>query len=143
MDPMAEPAPAAEASASASANMSAVPAEARSASRGFIAAWNAEDPNAVAAFFTEGATGKMPDGTMLNGRSEMLTKWIRPQLPRTATLTTSGETAMMMNGGNTIHATGNYSEATTDGKTETGRYMIMWARQADGSWKISSMELTD
>lgn len=137
--PAIDPAVAPQESTGMSADM-AVPAEAQVAARGFIAAWNQKDPNVVMAYLSDDATVKLPDGTMFSGSDALRSRWVTQELPKITTLTTSNETAMMVQNGTVVHATGNYAQHT-DGSTEAGRYMAMWTRQADGSWKITSFEV--
>lgn len=116
----------------------ALPAAVQAAARGFIASCNQKDPNVLMAHFDDDATVKLPNGTTCNGAAEIRSKFAVPTLASIRLLTNSNEAAIMIPNGCVVHATGDYTEVTTDGKTET---VALWTRQADGSRKITSFEV--
>jgi ketosteroid isomerase-like protein len=119
------------------------PAELQQASASMAAAWNAEDAAAVAAFLTEDAM-LMADTLHLTGRQQIMEQWITPALPAITSLQVMDE--QWEPAGQDFRTTGRYSLTVTgeDGQTmtETGRYDDTWTRDADGRWRVRSMNVT-
>ena len=119
-----------------------VPAELASTSEAYLAAWNAEDAAAVAAFFTEDAVVKLGEETY-TGRQAIETEWVQPVLGSLSGLEVTDEISERR--GDTWFAAGTYRHQTTEEgaepRTDTGRYATTWTQTADGQWRIISEEI--
>ena len=133
------PPPALEAPAASlpAATGAEVPADLRSAHEQYLAAWNAEDPAAVAAFFEEGATVQTGDSTY-TGRAAIQDRWLARNLPVVNDLQIAPE-RFQQNGAEIVEE-GRYTFQATppQGETETvrGRYTSSWTRTPEGAWKV-------
>jgi uncharacterized protein (TIGR02246 family) len=104
----------------------------------WAAAFNRGDAVAVAALYTEGATLMPPDRQIVRGRQGIQEFWqgaIQRGL-KDAVLTTVEVQA----DGNTAYEIGRIS-LTVHAKDQTpkpisNKYVVVWKRQADGSWKL-------
>lgn len=134
--------PVTEAPIEADAGMTAAPTEIASQSEAYAAAWNAEDPATVAAFFTENATATAGDSTY-TGRDEIQQGWIAPALGGISGMTAT-ETSYERQGDQIIE-TGRFSYTATaeDGSTQqaTGTFTHTWVQDADGTWRIASVDV--
>jgi ketosteroid isomerase-like protein len=122
---------------------SAVPAELETTGERFTEAWNGEDAEALAAFFTENARVIDDDTATFTGRMEIQERWLRPALPVVSNLQDSDQTWEPV--GDDFRSAGrfSYTATTPDGDVVvTGRYENLWTREADGQWRISSMRST-
>lgn len=104
----------------------------------WVAAFNRGDAVAVAALYTEGATLMPPDREMVRGRQGIQEFWqgaIQRGL-KDAVLTTVEVQA----DGNTAYEIGRVS-LTVHAKDQapkpiSSKYVVVWKRQANGSWKL-------
>ena len=104
----------------------------------WIEAFNRGDAAGVAALYTEDATVLPPNGEMVQGRQGIRNFWsgaIRMGLkdPSVTTVAVGGS-------GDTAYEIGKYTlkiqPAGQEGVTESGKYVVVWKRQADGTWKL-------
>ena len=131
-----EPAPAATPAATAAE----APAELRGVWDQYLAAWNADDPAALGAFFTEDATVQANDSTY-TGRAAIQDRWLARNLPVLSNLQPTPERFQQT--GTDIVEEGRYSFLSTPpegtAETVTGQYTTTWTRAADGTWKVRSI----
>jgi uncharacterized protein (TIGR02246 family) len=133
--------PAAEPAQAPATDQGAMPQELAGRTEQYTAAWNGNDPAAVAAFFTEDATARVGDDTF-TGRQEIQSGWLQnvPNVNNLATRETRTEQR-----GQDYHSEGTYTHdafQTDAGPSGTGgRYTITWTRDADGQWRIRSSEV--
>jgi ketosteroid isomerase-like protein len=140
--PTPEPAPR-EAPTAEAGTAAAPPAALSEASDRFAAAWDGDDPAAVARFFTEDATATVADAT-LTGRDDITAGWIVPALPIISNLRLTDEWIRPVGGG--WRSEGVYThdarlpgaEAVSD---QRGRYSFTWTRDAHGHWLLRSFEV--
>ena len=103
-----------------------------------VKAWHGDDPEAVAAFYTEDAVFIDERGTVYRGRAEILKGFLRQWVPAIRTITptiehvSGGMEQMTLVGAYTARVT------TQDGSSydARGAFSNTWMRQSDGSWKI-------
>lgn len=129
--PAAEPAPTAD----------APPAGIEAARDRYIAAWNGDDPAAVAQLYTQNATAVVGD-TTYQGRAEIQEAWLQG-VPTVSNLRVTETSARQV--GNDWQSEGTYSLTASppdeDPMEQTGRYSITWTRDADGQWRVRSSEV--
>ena len=99
-----------------------------------------KDPAKWASYFTEDGSGLYPGAPTVNGK-EALKAAMTPMLadPNFA-LTFSSTRMMASKGGDMVYSEGTYTMTMTNPKTkkpvtEHGKYLTVYTKQADGSWK--------
>jgi uncharacterized protein (TIGR02246 family) len=106
----------------------------------WIEAWEKGDPEMVAAIFTDDAVMLSRGGWVFKGHQQILERQKEAMQSVTRPIKVSIITVNVWLDGETAYETGKYKyEYTEKGKlaTEEGRYVRMWKRQRDGSWKLS------
>jgi uncharacterized protein (TIGR02246 family) len=106
----------------------------------WIEAWEKGNPEMVAAIFTDDAVMLSQGGRVFKGRQQILERQKVAMQSVTRPVKVSVITVKIWVDGDTAYETGNYKyEYTEKDKptTEEGRYVTMWKRQGDGSWKLS------
>ena len=106
----------------------------------WIEAWEKSDPEMVAAIFTDDAVMLSQGGRVFKGRQQILERQKEAMQSVAGPIKVSVVTVKIWLDGHTAYETGKYKyEYTEKGKptTEEGRYVTMWKRQGDGSWKLS------
>lgn len=110
-----------------------------SANARFVEAYNRGDVASVAALYTDDAALLPPNAQVLRGRQAIEGFWsaarqagLRDPVLKTASVDHSGELACEI-GSYTLKIQPEGGEATTD----KGKYVVVWKRQADGSWKLA------
>jgi len=133
--------PAEERAEAPAAAAAAMPPQVTARIDGYVAAWNGDDPAAVAAFFMADATARVNDDTHA-GRQAILREWL-PLVPRVDDLRLREIRTEQR--GQDHYAEGTYTHAPLrleDGLTVTsGRYAVTWTQDADGQWRIRASEL--
>jgi ketosteroid isomerase-like protein len=112
----------------------------REAHPAYNAAWNGTDAAAVAAFFTEDARVVVGDSTY-HGRARIVEGWIRPNLPASTEAIPDAFTT----GESQITESGQFGYRTSSPaapRSGAASYVNVWARQPDGSWRISAITVT-
>lgn len=115
--------------------------EARSAQ--YIAAWNGNDQAAVAEFFMADATARLGDDSF-NGRQEIQDGWLQMAVPNINDLEIHGTRTEQR--GEDYFFEGTYTH--TPFQIEAGRMSAgggrttsTWGQDADGQWRIRSVEV--
>ena len=106
----------------------------------WIEAWEKGNPEMIAALFTGDAVMLSQGGKVFKGRQQILERQKGAMQSVTRPIKVSVVTVRIWLDGNTAYETGKYKyEYAEKGKpiTEEGRYVTMWKRQSDGSWKLS------
>jgi uncharacterized protein (TIGR02246 family) len=106
----------------------------------WIEAWEKGDPEMLAAIFTEDGIMLSQGGRVFKGRQQIFERQREAMQSATRPINVSVVTVKIWVDGDTAYETGNYKyEYTEKGKPvrEEGRYVTMWKRQGDGSWKLS------
>jgi len=108
------------------------------------AAWNkdvaAKDPDKWASYFAEDGSGLYPGAATVNGKAAIRAA-IAPFLADpNFSLTFQSTRAMASKGGDMVYSQGTYTMTLTDPKTkkpmtDKGKYLTVYMKQADGSWK--------
>ncbi len=101
-------------------------------------AYNRGDAAGVAALYTEDAKAMPPNGEMVNGRRGIQDLW--NGLMQMGVKDVKLNTVDVGGSGNTAYEIGNYSlTIQPEGQaamTDSGKYVVVWKRQADGTWKL-------
>ncbi len=106
----------------------------------WIEAWEKGDPEMVAALFTDDAVMLSQGGKVFKSRQQILERQKVAMQSVTRPIKVSVVTVKIWMDGDTAYETGKYKyEYTENGKptTEEGRYVTMWKRQHDSSWKLT------
>src|SRR4029434_5549632 len=105
----------------------------------WIEAWEKGNPEMLAAIFTDDGVMLSQDGKVFKGRQQILEHQKAAMQSVTRPIKVSVITVKIWLDGDAAYETGKYKyEYTEKGKptTEEGRYVTMWKRQGDGSWKL-------
>lgn len=119
-----------------------VPAELTAAAERYVAAWNGDDPSAVAAFYPTDATATLADTTW-QGPAEIEARWVRMNQPGISNLRVIESSWQKMNGD--WREQGRYSLMFTPPEGEPaeapGSYSHDWMLDAGGEWHIRSSDV--
>ncbi len=99
-----------------------------------------KDADKFAGYFAEDASGLYPGSPILNGK-QAIKAWAAPLLadPNFA-LTFQSSRVEASKGGDLVYTQGTYTMTASDPKTkkpmtDKGKYLTVYRKQADGSWK--------
>ncbi len=105
----------------------------------YIAAWERGDAGAYAALFADDADVVRNDGSVVHGKAaifDRMTKTFARLVMTKGTITTTD----LVVDGDTAYEIGayqfTYKPAKGPNEEDTGRYLTLWGRQSDGTWKI-------
>lgn len=123
--------------------VTAPPAELRSRSDAFDAAWNQKSPAVIAAFFTSDAVVHYGDSTY-TGNADINKRWIAPGLPMMSDLKISDQA--FTGTGDMMTETGSYSEMIKEPKKDAmsrgGTYSINWTK-VGADWMVKEMTVKE
>ena len=107
-------------------------------------AWNKDvatkDPDKWASYFTEDGSGLYPGGPTLNGKAAIRAAMAPFMADPNFSLSFQSTRAMASKSGDMVYSQGTYTMTITDPKTkkpmtDKGKYLTVYLKQADGSWK--------
>jgi uncharacterized protein (TIGR02246 family) len=99
-----------------------------------------KDPQKFASYYADDASGLYPGSPILNGK-DAIQKWATPFFADpNFSLTFTDTRAEASKGGDMVYTQGTYTMTMTDPKTkkkmtDTGKFLTIYRKQADGSWK--------
>jgi len=101
---------------------------------------NAKDPDKWAGYFTEDGSALYPGAGTLNGRAAIKAAMAPLMADPNFSLTFQSTRAVASKGGDMIYSQGTYTMTMTDPKTkqsmtDKGKYLTVFMKQPDGSWK--------
>lgn len=108
------------------------------------AAWvkdvTTKDPDKWASYFAEDGSGLYPGAGILNGKAAIKAAMAPILADPNFSLTFQSTRAMASKGGDMVYSQGTYTMTMTDPKTkkpmtDKGKYLTVYMKQADGSWK--------
>ncbi|HJU74136.1 MAG TPA: SgcJ/EcaC family oxidoreductase [Gemmatimonadaceae bacterium] len=108
--------------------------------REWSAAFQAGDPAAVAALYTDDAAQVQPVGEWVRGR-EAITASMKKQLDTLNVITREDITEEVIPAGDYVVEVGHYSYTATSKPgnkpvSGAGRYMVLWRKDSDGQWRL-------
>jgi uncharacterized protein (TIGR02246 family) len=101
---------------------------------------NSKDADKWASYFTEDGSGLYPGAATLNGKAAIKAAMAPMLADPNFALTFQSSRAMASKGGDMVYSQGTYSMTMTDPKTkkpmtDKGKYLTVYTKQSDGSWK--------
>ncbi|HEX8143982.1 MAG TPA: nuclear transport factor 2 family protein [Pyrinomonadaceae bacterium] len=105
----------------------------------WIEAWDKGDPALIAALFTEDGTLLAQSGRVIKGRQQIMERQKTAMQSVGKGVKVTVTTTQIWLDGETAYETGKYSyRYQENGKpaVEEGRYVTIWKRQKDGTWKL-------
>ena len=108
------------------------------------AAWvkdaNTKDADKWASYYTEDASALFPGSATLNGKAAVKAAMAPFMADPNFSLTFQSTRAMASKGGDMVYSQGTYTMTMTNPKTkkpmtDKGKYLTVYTKQADGSWK--------
>jgi uncharacterized protein (TIGR02246 family) len=108
------------------------------------AAWvkdvRTKDPDKWASYFTDDGSGLYPGAGILNGKAAIRAAMAPMLADPNFSLTFQSTRAMASKGGDMVYSQGTYTMTITEPKTkklmtDKGKYLTVFTKQADGSWK--------
>jgi uncharacterized protein (TIGR02246 family) len=99
-----------------------------------------KDPDKWAGYFTEDGSGLYPGAATLNGKAAIKAAMVPILADPNFSLTFQSTRAMASKGGDMVYSQGTYTMTVTDPKTkktmtDKGKYLTVYTKQPDGSWK--------
>ena len=103
-------------------------------------AWADKDADKIAFFFADDATHFSPNMPALKGRQSIRETFKERQADPSRTVSAEATSIEVSRGGDLAYVIGVYTATSTDPKTrkvmtEKGRYVTVYEKQPDGSWK--------
>jgi uncharacterized protein (TIGR02246 family) len=125
----------------AAAARAADEASIRAASAAWSAASQSKDLDKAVAVYSDDAVGFADGGPILTTRADLRTNWQQVFAVPDSTLTWKTTAVHVAQSGDIAYEYGAYNFVTTDKqgrlKTQPGKYVLVWKKQADGSWKVA------
>ncbi len=108
----------------------------------------AKDADQFCKYYTDDATLLLPNAPAVHGMAAIKTAFKSLVADPNFSLTFTGTAAEASKGGDIAYTQGNYTMTVSDPKgkpmTDKGKYLTVWKKQADGSWKaVEDMVNTD
>ncbi len=105
----------------------------------WVKAVTAKDTGALPAFYAEDAVLLPPGGQMVSGREAITKTWQQMVAQPGFGLTFASAKVEVSKSGDMAYEIGDYTLTVNDkrGKPQAtkGKYVVVWGKQADGSWK--------
>jgi uncharacterized protein (TIGR02246 family) len=127
----------------------AAPADTRAADvqavKDLEVAWSkdaaSKDPEKWASFFAEDGSALYPGMATINGKAAIKAALTPMFADPNFAISFQSNRQMASKGGDMVYTQGTYSMTMTDAKskkpvTDKGKFMTVYAKQADGSWKV-------
>jgi uncharacterized protein (TIGR02246 family) len=109
------------------------------------AAWikdtNTKDADKFVSYFAEDASTLYPGAGIVNGKEAIKAAAVAYFADPNFSLTCESARAMASKGGDMVYSQGTYTMTVTNPKTkkpvtDKGKYLTVYTKQADGSWKV-------
>lgn len=102
-----------------------------------------KDPDKFAAFYSDDASLLMPNAPILSGRESIKAAFKGAFSDPNFALTFQSNKVEASKGGDLVYSVGTYNMTMSDEKTkkpitDKGKYLTVFKRQADGSWKAAA-----
>ena len=104
---------------------------------------NSKDADKWASYLAEDGSGLYPGGATLNGRAAVKAAMAPYFADPNFSLNFQSTRAMASKGGDMVYSQGTYTMTMTNPKTKKpmtdhGKYLTVYTKQADGSWKAAA-----
>jgi ketosteroid isomerase-like protein len=114
----------------------------RSADMEWSKAAGAHNLTAIVSYYGDSAVMLPPNAPMATDAMSIRKQWAAMLTPEVDATWTPGRVEVA-SAGDLVYDVGTYTAITkatkkTTGSTDTGKYMSIWKKQADGSWKVTS-----
>ena len=108
-----------------------------------VQAWSAKDVDKILALYADDATLMLPNSPAMSGKAAMTPALKGAVADPNFALTIQNTSVEASKAGDLGFVRGTYKVVQSDQKTkkammETGNYVIVYKKQADGSWKIAA-----
>jgi len=102
-----------------------------------------KDADKWASYFAEDGSGLYPGGPILNGKAAIRAAMVPILADPNFSLTFQSTRSMASKGGDMVYSQGTYTMTMTNPKTkkvmtDKGKYLTVYTKQPDGSWKAVS-----
>jgi uncharacterized protein (TIGR02246 family) len=102
--------------------------------------WAAKDPDKIISHYADDATLMIPDVPLMKGKDAMRPVLAQMLADKNASLTFATSSAEVSKAGDLAYTQGTYTLVLTNPKTkkpmtEKGKYVTVYKKQADGTWK--------
>jgi len=106
----------------------------------WLQAYQAKDADKVASFYSDDASVFNTDMPIVTGKSNILAMWQKFFADKNFSLTFATDKVTVSKSGDMAYTQGTYTATYTNPKakksvTEKGKYVEVYMKQADGSWK--------
>jgi uncharacterized protein (TIGR02246 family) len=113
----------------------------RAASAAWSAASQSKDLDKAVAVYSDDAVGFTDGGPIATTRADLRAVWQQVFAAPDSSLTWKTTAVHVAQSGDIAYEYGAYSLATNDKQgritTQPGKYVLVWKKQADGSWKVA------
>ncbi len=106
----------------------------------WVQAFNAKDVDKVVAFYADDASRFSPDAPVVNGTAAIKAAWMPLLADKNFSLSSATDKVDVAKAGDLGYSQGAFTMTFTDPKTkrvltERGKYVTVYKKQADGSWR--------
>ncbi len=113
----------------------------RAAVKEWSAAAQAKDADKFGSFYAEDAALLLENAPDINGKAALREAIGGMMQDPNFALSFEADKVVVARSGDLAYETGSYSMTLSDAKkkpsTQTGHYVVVWQREADGSWKVA------
>jgi ketosteroid isomerase-like protein len=93
--------------------------------------------DATVAFYDDAATLFIPNAPIVTGTDEIRRAWVQMFAVPSFSLTPKTTRIEIARSGDLAYMQGVY-DATANGTTDRGKFVVVWKKQADGAWRIAA-----
>lgn len=102
----------------------------------------AKQLDTTVSFYEEGASVMIPNAPIVTGREEIRKAWVQMFAAPGFTLAPQTTKLEVARSGDLAYVQGTYRATANDAEgasaTDRGKFVVVWKKQADGTWKIAA-----